>query len=104
MASSTAPKGSKGEEVINHYGAVRLRVTGSANLQLTLLSLDEVYSNTMVPVPINSVNNVEPNRLANFTQQRAKLQIMTTNINEVFQISKIVIFIRPVAKSFPEII
>ncbi len=91
------------EEVINHYGAVRLRVNGSASLQMTLFSLDEVQSNVLVPINIQTSTAVEPNRLSNFTQQRAKLQIKTTAINETFTISKIIIFIRPVAKSWPEI-
>ena len=95
-------KKSVGEEVINHYGAVRLRVTGSAILQMSLLSLDETQSNVLVPVALNSTTNIEPNRLSNFTQQRAKLMIQTTNLNEVFLISKIIIFIKPVAKSWPE--
>ena len=95
-------RSSKGEEVVNHYGAVRLRVNGSASLQLTLFSLDETQSNVLVPVPIVSLTNVEPNRLSNFTQQRAKLMIKTTGLGETFQISKIIIFVKPVAKSFPE--
>lgn len=98
-----AKKSSQGEEVINHYGAVRLRVNGSANLQLTLFSLDETQSNVLVPIPLQTITNVEPNRLSNFTQQRAKLMIQTTQLNEFFQISKIIIFVKPVAKSFPEI-
>jgi hypothetical protein len=97
-----AKKKSVGEEVINHYGAVRLRVKGTAQLQLTLLSLDETQANVLVPIQINSLTNIEPNRLANFTQQRAKLQIAVTNINENFIISKIIVFIKPVAKSWPE--
>ena len=95
-------RSSKSEEVVNHYGAVRLRVNGSSSLQLTLFSLDETQSNILVPVPVVSLTNVEPNRLSNFTQQRAKLQIKTTGLGETFQISKIVIFVKPVAKSFPE--
>lgn len=90
------------EEVINHFGAVRMRVTGSANLNLTLFSLDEVRADVLLPIPITPTSNIEPTRLANFTQQRAKLEIRTININEVFQISKLLIFIKPVAKSFPE--
>ena len=82
---------SRSEEVINHYGAVRLRVTGSASLQMTLFSLDETQSNVLVPVTIQAATNVEPNRLSNFTQQRAKLQIKTTGLGEIFQISKIII-------------
>ena len=96
-------KKSVGEEVINHYGAVRLRVRGSAQLQLTMLSLDEVQADILAPIPINTLTDVEPNRLANLTEQRAKLQIAVTNIGENFIISKIIVFIRPVAKSWPEV-
>jgi hypothetical protein len=90
------------EEVINHYGAVRLRVTGSANLKLTLFSLDEVKISPLLPLTILSRTNIEPNRLANFTQQKAKLEIRTTELNETFKISKVIVFVRPVAKSYPE--
>lgn len=90
------------EQVINHYGAVRLRVNGSGSLRLTLFSLDETQTNVLVPIPLQTTTNVEPNRLSNFTQQRAKLQIQVTNLNETFQISKIIVFVKPVAKSFPE--
>ncbi len=90
------------EEVVNHFGAIRLRVNGSANLQMTLYSLDEVESTVLIPLAIQAVTNIEPNRLSNFTQQRAKLQIKTTGLGEMFQISKILIFTKPVAKSFPE--
>ena len=90
------------EEVINHYGAVRLRASGSASFNLTLYSQDEVFSSTLLPLTLASVTNIEPNRLANFTQQRAKLMIKTTAINETFKICKIIIFTRPVAKSYPE--
>jgi hypothetical protein len=97
-----AKKSSSGEEVINHYGAVRLRVNGSASLQMTFFSLDKTLQNILVPVPLQSLTAVEPNRLGNFTQQRAKLMIRTTEINETFQISKIIVFVKPVAKSWPE--
>jgi len=90
------------EEIINHFGAVRLRVTGSASLQMSLYSLDEIKQNVLASVPVVNTTNIEPNRLSNFTQQRAKLEIRTTAINETFLISKIVVFVKPVAKSFPE--
>ncbi len=97
---SRKTKGS--EELINHFGAVRLRVTGSASLLMTLYSLDETKNNILTPITLSSTTNIEPNRLSNFTQQRAKLQIETVNINETFQISRIIIFIKSVAKSLPE--
>jgi hypothetical protein len=98
-----ASKQSSNEEVINHYGAIRLRVTGSASLRLTLYSLDEVKISPLLAVPLQSRTNIEPTRLSNFTQQRAKLEIRITEMNETFQISKIIIFARPVAKSYPQL-
>lgn len=93
---------SSGEEVINHYGAVRLRAKGIGNLQLTLYSLDESLSTVLAPIPLQIVNNIEQNRLSNFTQQRSKLEIKTTNVGEIFVISKIIVFTKPIAKSWPE--
>lgn len=95
-------KSSSSEEIINHYGAVRLRVTGSGNLQMTLYSLNEVKQNDLAPIVLSSATNIEPNRLSNFTQQKAKLEIKITEIDENFNISKIIVFVKPVAKSFPE--
>lgn len=90
------------EQVVNHYGAVRLRVVGNASLKMSLFSFDETQQTVLVPIPLNTTTAIEPNRLSNFTQQRAKLKIYTQNINETFQISKIIVFAKPVAKSFPE--
>ena len=95
-------KATTDEQLINHFGAVRLRVKGSAKLQMTLFSFDEVQSNVLVPITLSSTTNIEPNRLSNFTQQRAKLMISINNIDETFQISKIIVFVKPVAKSWPE--
>ena len=89
------------EGLINHYGAIRLRSKGSATLQLTLTSLDRTLQNALIPITLSSLTNVEPLRLSNFTQQRASLEIRTTQLNENFQISKVVIYIKPVASSYP---
>src|SRR6266542_1779335 len=95
--------GSTSELVINHFGAIRFRITGSASLQMTLFSLDDVENSILVPLTLQPITNIEPNRLSNFTQQRASLEIKTTEFDETFQISKIVIFVKPTAKSYPEI-
>ncbi len=95
-------KMSGGEELINHYGAVRLRAVGSGNLKMIYSSFDNVKMNILVDVPLQLKSNKEPNRLANFTQQKARLEIRTIEIDEIFHISKILIFAKPVAKSFPE--
>jgi len=90
------------EEVINHYGAVRTHTTGTGNLKLTLYSLDDVYVSLLLSLTLQTRNNRELNRLSNFTQQKARLEFRTTEINEVFQCNKIIAFVRPVAKSYPE--
>jgi len=97
-----ATKKSTGEEVVNHYGLVRLRVNGSASLVSTLYSLDKTQSDSLAPLTLNSTTNIEPTILSNFTQQRAKLQIKTVNLGEWFQISRVVIYVKAVAKSYPQ--
>ena len=97
-----SPKSSFGEGNINHYGAVRLRVAGSGNLRLRLLSLDEVKTTTLTPLVLSDPNYIEPTRLSNFTQQRSQLEMKTTAINEVFHCSKIILFTKQVATSYPE--
>lgn len=89
------------EESINHYGLVRLRIAGSASLRMRLLSLDEVRQNILTPLTLATPTNIEPTRLSNFTEQRAQLEISTTLIDETFVCSKIIIFTKPVASSYP---
>lgn len=100
MAKSSYSK-SASEEVVNHYGLIRLRVNGLANLRMVLYSLDEVKSFILKPLVLASKSNIEPTKLANFTQQRAKLEIRTLEIDETFVVSKIIVFVKPVAKSYP---
>jgi len=85
-----------------HFNAVRLRVTGSGNLQLDLHSLSDVNSSSLTDVVLASLTNREPTILANFIEQRAYLEIKTTEINETFVISRITMFIKPVATGFPQ--
>lgn len=96
-----AKKSTSGEESVNHYGGVRMRVTGSGNLKMRLLSLSETRESVLIPFVLAATTDIEPFRLANFTQQRAQLEIKTTVINETFEISKIIIFVKPVASSLP---
>jgi hypothetical protein len=93
---------SSSEEVINHYGAIRMHVNGSGNIRPTLYSLGLVKSYTLSPLTMQSPASIEQNRLSNFTQQKAALELRTTEINETFNINKIIVFVKPIAKSYPE--
>lgn len=86
-----------------HFGVVRMRVTGVGNLQLFLHSLDDtLHSNTLVTTPLQVTTNREPTTLANFIDQYGQLHILTTVEDEIFEVSKIVMFIRPVATGYPQ--
>ncbi len=49
-----------------------------------------------------AATNKEPTVLANFIDQYGQLEIKTTNINETFEVSKIVIFVKPVSTGYPQ--
>lgn len=85
----------------NHYGFVRLRVTGSGDLQLRLLSLSETKESVIPPLALESSTSIEPTKKCNFNQQRAQLEFKTSEIDEVFQINKIIIYIKPFAENYP---
>ena len=85
-----------------HFNSVRLRVTGSGNLLQSLFSLDDVKSKTLFPVVMEETNYKEPLTLTNFTDQRACYEFRTVGFQEVFNISKIVIFVRKTATGYPQ--
>lgn len=86
-----------------HFGTIRMRATGAGNLQLFLHSLDDALnSKTLTTIPLVATTNREPTVLSNFIDQYGQLELKTTLIDEVFEISKIVIFIRPVSSGYPQ--
>lgn len=88
-------------EFITHFTAVRLRVEGAGNLKLKLKSLSDIYEQDLVPLVMTTTNR-QPTQLANFSQERALLRIETTEMNEYFEISKIMVFCKPVATGYPQ--
>lgn len=88
-------------EFTYHFAAVRLHVEGSGQLQMKLISLSDVKEAVMVPL---TMQNPTPNlstKLVNFKQARARLEIKTTEIDEVFDVNAILIFTKPVSSSDP---
>ena len=76
---------------ILHFGYVGLRASGSGTLLLYLRSLDNIRSSQLPSITLASPTNIEPKVIANFVEQRAQLEIRTEGLNEVFNISRIVI-------------
>lgn len=97
---SAVSQGSSGE-VITHFNGVRMRVVGSGSLLMSLHSLDDVNSQTLVPFTLAATTNREPFRLANFMEQRASLEFKTTQINEWFRITRVILYTKPTFVDFP---
>lgn len=91
-----------GGQYINHFGAIRVRVTGTGNLNPKLISLDTTTELDITPIAMTSPNSRYANQLCNFMQQRAQLELKTTEIDEVFYIRQIMIYARPVYSGFPQ--
>lgn len=105
MAKSGGAIRSRGE-YINHFNGIRLRVLGAGNLQLKLLSEGDGIDSAseeqeLVPLVMASATNIQPMRLANFRQQRMQIEIKTTAINEIFKITRLIVYSKAVATSYP---
>lgn len=96
-----AKKQSGGGENEHHVVGIRLRVIGTGNLQLFLSDLQDVQTQTLIPIPMVATTRIEPTRLANFQSQRIRLTLKTTEINEILRIQRIIIFAKPVAVEYP---
>ena len=92
--------GSRREEIV-HFTGVRLRVTGSGNLDLEFKSLDDETTQTLAPIVMQTTTGREPTRLANFISQRGQLKISTNVINETFKINRILLFVKPLWSQYP---
>jgi hypothetical protein len=88
--------------VVNHFNAVRTRATGAGNMQMQLQSMDEVHTQTLANTALSLTTNREVTVLANFVDQRASVYIFTTNIDEIFEISRITVFLAPLQSSYPQ--
>lgn len=92
--------GSSGEQ-ISHINMVRLRVTGQGALKLALLSLQDVNRQQLYDIPLSPRTAIQPRTLANFKEQRAKLEIGTNTINDYFRITRIILYSKYFASEFP---
>jgi hypothetical protein len=87
---------------VNHYNAVRLRVTGSGTLKGQLQTMNEIYTDTFANLTLQATDDSSPVLLANLTSERASLYLYTDQIDDQFAISRIVVFLKQVATSFPQ--
>ena len=90
------------QDSIVHFTSLRMRITGSGQLKMTMFSQDDVFSSPLVPFTMKAVTNIRPTRLMNFLHQRACLEGTTTETGEWFSINKIVIYAKEVFTDYPD--
>ena len=85
-----------------HCGVVRYQLTGNGTFKTTLLSASETDNSVLPDITMSSSGARNPTILSNFIEQRIFLRGETTDINETFLISRIILYIRPVASGYPQ--
>lgn len=93
-------KGFAGE--LLHFVSVRFRITGSGVLQVYLRSMDNVRNSQLPSITMQATTNREPVVIANFREQRVQLELRTVNIDETFNIKRIILFAKPTATGYPQ--
>ncbi len=91
-----------GGQYLNHFGAVRLRVTGEGTLQCKLISMDTTTEQQLTNLTLQTTTARYPTQLANFVQQKAQLELSTDELGDFFFLRQLLIYIKPIASSFPQ--
>jgi len=94
---------SSSQDNIVHYTSVRMRIIGNGQLEMRMISQDNIFTSTLLPFTMSALTNIRPTRLMNFQHQRAQLEGKTDTINEWFSINKIVIYAKEVFVDYPNL-
>ena len=95
-------KNTNSDGTIQHIAAVRYRLLGSGALKTRLYSMDFVRSQQLPSITMSSATDIQPTTLANFRAQGICIDFRTTEKDEIFDLSKIVAFIKPVSNAYPQ--
>lgn len=89
-------------QYLNHTTAVRLRITGSGLLHTRLISMDNVADQQLVDLTLESTTDRYKTLLANFTKERAQLEVKIDGLGEHFLCRGLIIFTKPIATGYPQ--
>jgi len=92
------------QDNIIHYASVRMRIIGSGQLEMRMISQDAIYEQALTPFTLHATTNIRPTRLMNFQHQRASFEGKVDVIGEWFKINKIVIYAKEVFVDYPSVI
>lgn len=88
--------------MLNHYHTITLGVKGSGILVSKLYTLEDEFSQNLKSHTMSLTTSKSPTLLANFIHEKAYLDIRVNTINARFEISNIVIGVKPVATGYPQ--
>lgn len=86
---------------IVHSVGVRYRARGTGVLRTRLWNMDQERAQNLENINLRAIASRENTVIANFQDQGVQIQFRTIHIDEVFTITKIINFVKPVAESYP---
>lgn len=95
-------RASAGVESETHLVAIRSRILGSGLMRFTLEDYSAIQTSNLIPLVLQTATRFEPTVLANFQSQRTRLIGKVADVTEWFEISKLIVFAKPVAEEYPQ--
>lgn len=86
---------------IVHSVGARYRVRGDGVLRTRMWDLDNTRYQDLNNIDLQTATPREKTIIVNFQDQGIQIQFRTIHIDEVFNMSKIICFVKPVAESYP---
>ena len=87
--------------IIKHCTGLDIRVRGSGNLLTKLISLDDSRSEVLVPLVMSALPGRTNIIKSNFTEEKMYFEIWIEEIDEKFEITDIVPFVKARATMYP---
>src|SRR5215204_6122320 len=86
---------------IVHSVGARYRVRGDGVFRTRMWNLDSVRYRALDDINLQTASPREKTVITNFQDQGIQIQFRTIHIDEVFNVTKIICFVKPVAESYP---
>ena len=86
---------------INHLGVIRGEFQGEGNLVVTTFSQGSKEFELSAPIVLIEDSDEYSETLSGFQKQRIQVEFATEVMDEWFNVSDIVVFIKPVASGYP---
>lgn len=100
-ALQTALFSDEEDQNVLHVGAVRFRVTGTGNFIISLQGLNNLTPQTLATLALSATNVIEQTRLSNFNGQKVSMSLSVAMKDELFNLNRAILFVKPVASSVP---